>query len=280
MPQRMVEMSTRAPMPLIGLVVFFSLSALAQPAPAKELIRPEVLVLGVYHMNNPGLDIFNTETDDVLSPRRQAEMRQLLAVLEKFRPTKIAVEASFSRGLVQRAYTEYAAGERELTRNEIEQLGFRLAKELRHETVYPVDVDGEFPYPRLVKFAQATGRTNEFDTLQEEMAEKTEAFSAYLASHTLLETLLYMNSDEQAAEAVGSYFRLAEFGEPWDWAGADLVSEWFRRNLRIYSNIMQLIDSPNERVLVIYGAGHLGWLQFAFDSNPGVRLRKLAEFTR
>jgi hypothetical protein len=89
-----------------------------------------------------------------------------------------------------------------------------------------------------------------------------------------------MNSDERVAEDVGFYFRMAEFGEPWDWAGADLVSDWFRRNMRIYSNIVQLVDAPNERVLVIYGAGHLGWLQYAFSSNPNLRLRKFAEFAR
>jgi hypothetical protein len=33
-------------------------------------------------------------------------------------------------------------------------------------------------------------------------------------------------------------------------------------------------------VLVIFGAGHLGWLQHAFGSTPNFRLRKLAEFVR
>ena len=68
--------------------------------------------------------------------------------------------------------------------------------------------------------------------------------------------------------------------ESWNWAGADLLAEWFHRNIRIYSNVMGLIDSPNERVLVIYGAGHLGWLRNDFAGNPNVRLRKLSEFVR
>ena len=79
---------------------------------------------------------------------------------------------------------------------------------------------------------------------------------------------------------MGLYYRLAHFGEPSDWAGADLISDWFRRNMRIYSNIIQLIDSANERMLVIFGAGHLGWLQHGFASNPNFRLRKLAEFVQ
>jgi hypothetical protein len=92
--------------------------------------------------------------------------------------------------------------------------------------------------------------------------------------------LLHLNSDDAVAANVASYSRLARFGEPGDWAGADLVADWFRRNIRIYSNVLQLVDSPTERVLVIFGAGHLAWLQHDFASNPDLRLRKLAEFAR
>ena len=48
--------------------------------------------------------------------------------------------------------------------------------------------------------------------------------------------------------------------------------------MRIYCNIVNLIESPKERILVIYGAGHLGWLRMAAENDPTVRLRKLAEF--
>jgi hypothetical protein len=198
--------------------------------------------------------------------------------LKRFRPTKIAVEAEAGNERTPQAYADYLAGKRELTRNEVEQLGFRLAKEMGHKSVYPVDVEGEFPYLRLLDYVKAHDRQKEFDALRAEIGAMVKAQDAYLASHTILETLVYMNSDAKVAGDVGFYFRQAAFGEPWDWAGADLVSDWFRRNMRIYSNVMQLVDSPNERVLVIYGAGHLGWLQYAFGSNPDIRLRKLAEF--
>jgi hypothetical protein len=87
------------------------------------------------------------------------------------------------------------------------------------------------------------------------------AQGAYLGSHTMLETLLYMNSDERVARDIGFYLRQAHLGEPYDWRAPDLVSDWFRRNMRIFSNIAQLAGSPSERILVIYGAGHLGWLR-------------------
>jgi hypothetical protein len=87
-----------------------------------------------------------------------------------------------------------------------------------------------------------------------------------------------VNNDKRVAEGVGFYYLEAQIGERGDWPGADLVADWTRRNMRIYTNVMQLIDSPDERILVIYGYGHLGWLRTAFASNPNVRVRELAEF--
>jgi hypothetical protein len=267
---------------IFALTLGAILPAVSQQSPAEKLAaapaRAEVLVLGVYHMANPGHDIFNMQADDVLAPKRQVEIAQVIAVLQKFHPTKIAVEGDVGDDRIPKRYADYLAGKHELTRNEIEQIGFRLAKELGHKTVYPADVDGEFPFQRIVNYAKASGRSKELDAILSEIGGMVKAQNAYLASHTVLETLLYMNSDDKVAEDVGFYYREAHFGEPGDWAGADLVSDWFRRNMRIYSNVVQLTDSPNERVLVIFGAGHLGWLQHDFASNPKLRLRKLAEF--
>jgi hypothetical protein len=106
------------------------------------------------------------------------------------------------------------------------------------------------------------------------------ANDAYLASHTVLEMLLDLNSEASSNQGLGFYFRQAELGEPYDWAGADLVSDWFRRNARIYANITRIADAPNDRLLVIYGSGHLGWLRWMFASNPRYRVRTLAELAR
>ncbi len=254
----------------------------AQSATDKQTAstRAEVLVLGVYHMANPGHDIFNTQADDVLAPKRQTEMTQLIDVLKRFQPTKIALERNYGDKRIATDYADYLVGKHELTRNEIEQIGFRLAKELGHKNVYPTDADGDFPYQRLVNYAKGSGRSKELNEINREFAALVKEQNQYLASHTILETLIYMNSDDKVTKNVGLHYRMAHLGEPYDWAGADLIADWVRRNMRIYSNVVQLVDSPNERVLVIFGSGHLGWLQQEFDSDPTIRLRKLAEFAK
>jgi hypothetical protein len=274
----------KRPVVSLALALSAAMPALAQPPsaeePAPRAARAEVLVLGVYHMANPGRDIFNMKADDVLAPGRQAEIAQLIEALKRFRPTKVAVERDVGDDRVPKDYADYVAGTHELTRNEIEQVGFRLARELGHKTVYPVDADGEFPWQRVIDYAKASGRSKELDAITDEIGAMVKAQDQYLTSHTVLETLLYMNADSKVAEDVGYYYREAHFGEPGDWAGADLVADWFRRNMRIFGNVTQLVDSPNERVLAIFGAGHLGWLRHDVSSDPTLRLRTLAEFVR
>jgi Family of unknown function (DUF5694) len=244
----------------------------------EETKRAEVLVLGTYHMANPGHDIFNMHADDVLSPKRQQEIAELAAVLEKFKPTKIAVEADYGHDVVPKRYADYLAGTRPLSRNEVEQIGFRLAKELGHNTIYPVDADGDFPWQRLINYGKATGQSEKLEATIGGIGEMMKATNEYLKTHTVLQTMLYMNSDARVAQDVGFYYLEARYGEPGDYAGPDLLTEWYRRNIRIYNHVTKLVASPDDRILVIFGAGHLGWLRQDFSANPTLRLRKLEDF--
>jgi hypothetical protein len=260
--------------PLLALLAA-SIAASAQSNP-----RPEILVLGTYHMNNPGHDIFNMKADDVLSPKRQQEIEQVVEVLKKFHPTKIAIEASVGSESSPHHYEDYVAGKYALTRNEDEQIGFRLAKELGLKTIYPVDEDGDFPYGRVVNYAKANGTADKLDAMQATMGDRIKAEDDFLHSHTVLEMLELMNADERVTKDIAYYFNFVPYGDPNDYAGPDLLAMWYQRNIRIYRNIVALADSPNEKILVIYGAGHLGWLQQDANNDANVKLRKLAEFTK
>jgi hypothetical protein len=242
--------------------------------------KPEILVLGTYHMANPGRDVYNMQADDVLSPKRQQEIAQLIAVLKKFNPTKIAVESDVSSNKRPEQYADYLAGKYTLTRNEIEQIGFRLAKELGHKTIYPVDVDGDFPLQRVVNYAKANGRGDKFDQMMSGWGTLVKEQGEFLKSHTVIETLEHMNSDERTAKDMALYFAVVPYSEPGEYAGPDMLTSWYQRNMRIYSNILKLADTPGERILVIYGQGHLAWLQQNIANDGSVKLRKLSEFTQ
>jgi hypothetical protein len=51
------------------------------------------------------------------------------------------------------------------------------------------------------------------------------------------------------------------------YVGIDWVQGWYARNLRIYANLARIIESSQDRVLVVFGSGHITLLsQFLTDS--------------
>ena len=265
------------------LILFFSLVASvacwAQSSEKPQGDRAQILVLGTYHMANPGHDMYNVKADDVLSPERQRQMAELLDVLKKFRPTKIAIEADATSERAPHQYADYLAGKYTLSRNEIDQIGYRLAKELGHKTIYAVDVDGDFPILRVKNYAKANGREAEYQRIVDEWGTLVKEQSEFQQKHTILEILERLNADERVAKDMAPYYELVAFGEPWEYAGSDLLASWYQRNIRIYRNIRALAQ-PGERVLVIYGSGHLGWLRQDVGGDSAVELKKLSDLTK
>lgn len=49
--------------------------------------------------------------------------------------------------------------------------------------------------------------------------------------------------------------------------GAELVGEWYKRNIKIYANILNYAEEE-DRILVIFGQGHIPILKNLFEDNP------------
>ncbi len=59
--------------------------------------------------------------------------------------------------------------------------------------------------------------------------------------------------------------------------GADIVGEWYKRNLRIYANIWQAAASDTDRIFVMFGHGHIWTLRQFFRENPLFEVVPVAE---
>lgn len=137
----------------ILFIITSGLAALGQKAEPGNPQKAKVLVLATYHLHNPGRDVLNVKWDDVLTEKRQKEIRELADAIKKFKPTKIALEVPFGSAKLDEQYGQYLRGEYQLTPNEIDQLGFRIAKDLGHQKVYGVDASGAFDIGRVFAFA-------------------------------------------------------------------------------------------------------------------------------
>ena len=109
------------------------------------------MILGIYHMDGgKGKHVYEQEIEDVLSPRRQKEIQLLAKNLAKWKPDIIAVEVLREKeNLLNAIYLEYLEGKRNFeheenlpflsSRNEVVQIGFRIAKYLNHKKILAVD---------------------------------------------------------------------------------------------------------------------------------------------
>ena len=262
---------------LVAAPVCTQTKEVVQAAPQK---KARVLVLGVVHLANPGRDMFNLQVDDVLAPKRQKELSELAETLKKFRPTKIALEASAGSEKIRKDYDDYLAGKYALSRNEREQIGFRLAKELGHKRVYCIDVEGDFPFDPVAQFAKKDGKEELLNGLIAQVPKEIEAMSTILSKGTITDLFRYINQDEHVKQDHYFYMSLTQFAGSGEYPGPDLLAAWYQRNIRIYSNLRGIMDSSNDHVLVIYGSGHLFWLQRDVQDSADLELARFSDYAK
>ena len=244
------------------------------PVPPAECLangedRTPVLIVGSYHMSNPGADRFNLESDDVLSARRQQEIKDVVVRLAAFEPTVVALESPWGDTTNAADYRAWLAGEHELRRKEEEQIGFRLAQHAGLETVHPVDARMGLPDSLLAATMEVDPSLGRHLAGIEPYGEAAMALMAEMLSEfTIGEFLWEMNSPEGLAANHTTYFRffLPIVAED-SYGGADYIAVWYRRNLRIAANIGRIAE-PGDRVFLIIGQGHAPILRQVLTDWP------------
>jgi hypothetical protein len=241
--------------------------------------QPVVMILGTHHMANDNLDAVKTAFDDPRSPKRQAELRVVLDRIAEFRPTKIAIEAPWGSTRMQERYRDYLAGRHELSANEIDQVAFRLAKELGHATVHPIDYREGLDFDGPMKFAAEHGQGDKVQAMQRAFGEIAR-FLDRAGQGTLLDMYRVNNDRRLMDENQKLYVYLAEIGKDTAYVGAEQLVRWYDRNAKIAMNIVRTASSPDDRVLVLIGSGHAYLLNEILSHSPRVKLEWAEDYLR
>ncbi|MBR9923136.1 MAG: hypothetical protein GYB31_20090 [Bacteroidetes bacterium] len=261
-----------------------------------------VMLLGVYHFSNPGQDSYNTEIDDYESVKRQKEIKEVVDLLEAFKPTKILVEFSPEKQTeIDSLYNLYLENQITLKDiqggiNEVYQIGFRLGKQLDGIEVIAIDHNGNWlaPYADFIADTLVFEDYLKYDsTYAQSVKEKNNLF----LESSIRQNLAYLNEQEKILENHNYYnnvaikvrdtanimFTYQEKNEEIDGLpyqmrsfdfnniGVELVAEWYKRNLFIYRNILENSEE-SDRILVIIGSGHIFYLNQLLSDNPKFKL--------
>lgn len=282
---------------ILGLALFFMVQpGLAQISPADPdsiLVgsqpRPSVLLVGTFHFGYYNLDAHKVEEDDqvdILSTSRQKELGDLLEYIARFNPTKIAIEAGQNTGYLMHRYRDYRQQKNTLSRDEIEQIGFRLMERFNLDTLYGVNsshilgdlYDG--PDSLVLRPWLDSIYTDwdfESNDIYSEKYRILYRYKDHLTSRLpLLDYFQYLNSDKMLHRGFGSYL-VGDFTLG-DTRGADaLTLHWYNRNLRIFRKIQRIATSTEDRILVLFGAGHVQILKHLFECSPEFNLIKFGD---
>jgi hypothetical protein len=299
---------------ILGVLVLNFLYGCSQinqaPMLSEDSERNSIMLLGMYHFNNPGRDTYNTEVDDYGSEKRQKEMKEVVDLLEKYQPTKILVELTPKEqskiDSLYKLYLNNAISLKDIQGgiNEVYQIGFRLGKQLDGIDIIAIDHRGNW----LAPYADFIADTLEFEDYLKHSAsyaksvkEKNDLFS----ESSIRENLVYLNEREQILDNHNYYNNVAikikdtanvlftyQEGEeeinglPYQMRsfdfnniGVELVAEWYKRNLFIYRNILEN-SAENERVLVMIGSGHVFYLNQLLDNNSEFNVVSPNEFLK
>lgn len=236
--------------------------------------KTQVLVVGTFHFDYPGLDAMKSDEEDkidVLKEPKKSEVTELVEYIKQFKPNKIAIEAFDSWNATEKL-RKYASGEFREERDERYQIAMRIANELAIDTLYSIDSRAYSDQIEALDkdhyMALGEGYDYKSDDPYNQMASEWFVAEDKLKSKVhLLDFFKHMNSRESHQYGYGTYlvgdFKLDNY------RGADVLSVyWYNRNLRIFRKLQELTEDENDRILMVFGNGHAALLRQFIECSP------------
>ncbi|UOG75258.1 DUF5694 domain-containing protein [Hymenobacter tibetensis] len=247
----------------------------------------DLLLVGTFHFHNPGGDVAKVKTFDVMTPKVQAELENITNNLAAFRPDKIFVEWDYSdqRGLDE-LYTQYLGGKYEeyiqatyptpgkrdfYLKNEIVQLAFRAGKKAKLTRIHAFDYNKiSLPFDSVMQAIAVAKQEPLLKSLNDARASIETSQNKKIETYTLTQLLLDANTKENLTFNKGIYLdKFNRAGTASNFSGPRMVSEWYRRNLYMYSLLQKMVEPQDDKVMVLVGSGHAAIIQdfVTYDST-------------
>lgn len=279
-----MQKSTRNSLLLLMILLFGSHHTFSQSYDAYQSGDPgkiKVYLLGTFHF---------TQTDstyNVLDEEHQESIKELCSIIAEQKPDKIFIERQPEfefKAKLDSLYQIYKGMSKPLiAKSEIYQVGFRTAKLLGHEKVFQCDHPGQ--YGRFNRAAIAYAEKNDqTDVLK---AKKVGTVMRYdniinedslMKNSSLLQYMQWINSprvmDSSHALYITNFPQIGStdyynYDDDDTLIGAELTVDWYRRNIMIYSKMINQVDYKEDNaIFLIMGGDHIPIIKDLFTANP------------
>ncbi|QCR22324.1 DUF5694 domain-containing protein [Pontibacter sp. SGAir0037] len=250
----------------VTILLLYSYAALAQ---AGGKAKVKIALLGTMHFTPSTQDAYSNE-ELKLTAQKKKELEHVIVRLAAFKPDQICIEVPVEKQEnTDKQYRQYLAGKYKLELNEIDLLGFQTAKRLQLPKLTCVNYLGKFDTQPSQAAALQHGQQAVLESTDtyakafvQEMNEKEKSLS-------MADNLIYLNNQSTLNKNLAMYTNyFIRIGKGSQYEGTELVAEWYKTNLHIYTNILRQVKPTDKAILVIYGQGHIPILKHLFESNP------------
>ena len=255
---------------LVLALLFFSCNQ--QPESSEDLSSKastktiKVYLLGTFHFAQ------TDSTYNVLDEKHQKSIEELCQIIASREPNKVFLERQPEfqfQNKIDSLYTVFRSMKRPLkAKNEIYQVGFRVAKMLNHDSVYLCDHPGRYGYlnEAAYEYAQNNDQTDILERKRIGTVERYEDRAnedSIMKNSSLLEYIKWINSDKVMDASHASYI------SNWPLIGSTDFYNYDDDDTLIYTKMINQVDFENDNAIVlIMGADHIPIIKNLFDANP------------
>lgn len=210
---------------------------------------------------------------DETNKKNREEVWKVARMLAEFKPTVIIVETlPENDAQLQESYRAYVNNPKMKFEapSEVELLAFELGRLSGVKRIYGIDHKMEYNY-------QVAGQVK--DKVNDQTYEKYLAMvnvaemMANLERLPLLEKLKVNNSPRFLDLSLSfNADALTHVSTKGNYEGADEAAKFYRRNLRMYSNLNQIHFGKDDRVFILMGATHTAFFNDFMRRSPRYRL--------
>lgn len=262
------------------LLTFLSLfTCMGQSNPDGSADRTKVYLLGTFHF---------AQTDDsynVLDKKHQKSIERLCKAIAKQRPDKVFVERQPEyefQNKYDSLFSAYVENDKLPARNELFQVGFRVAKMLGHPKVYQCDNPGMFGkyYRQALDYAKKNDQMGFIEaTAKGTIVREDDRVDedSVMENSSLFEYIQWINSEAVMKTSHASYVAndpligskdYYNYDDDDTLIGAEITADWYRRNIMIYTKMINQLSFDEDAIFLIMGGDHIPIIRHLFQSNP------------
>ncbi|MDG4945998.1 DUF5694 domain-containing protein [Weeksellaceae bacterium KMM 9713] len=225
----------------------------------------KVLNFGTFHFGYTP-DKNKTEFDEN-NQNNQKQAHEIAQLLSEFKPTVIIVETVPSYNLeLQEIFKQYKTNPTmEFNNiNEIQLIAFEVGRLSESKRIYGIDHQLGYNYMIGDEI-----KNNDIDSVTYNYFKSSAETYNQIENMSLKNALTLMNTNDYLNWNINVNADILTYvGKNNGHQGADEASEFYKRNLRMFSNLNRIPLSEDDRVFILMGAGHTAFFRDFISRSP------------